>query len=427
MVEEYSADERAELIRLRRDLHRRPELGFTEIETAARVIAELTGVADELRYGSDVLDPTAAQGPPTEEALAGARDRASRAGVAPDLVQALDHGATGVVATVAGNRPGPVIGLRFDMDALPVTEDDSADHLPTREGFASERTGLMHACGHDGHTAIGVGLVRRLGADRDFAGTVRAIFQPAEEGVKGATPMVAAGVLDGVEVMFGLHLGMDLPVGVVSAGVDGVMATRKFTVTFTGRSAHAALAPAEGRNALLAGATTALGLHGLPPVSGVTSRINVGRMVAGTTSNVIAESAVLECEIRASADSALAYLDERTEKIVTGAATMQEVDATLTTTGRSLVARCDDAVVEPMLTAAARVPGITEARRRAVMNASDDITVMMHAVQEAGGRATYAIVGADNPARHHNRSFDVDEAALPLAVQWLEAGVRAGL
>lgn len=422
-----STDTFANLVQLRRDLHRRPELGFTEIETAARVITELTGVADDVRYGADVLDATAAPSLPSEEELAAARARAQTAGVSPDLVAALGHGATGVVATVAGDQPGPVIGLRFDMDALPVTEDDSDAHLPARAGFASERAGLMHACGHDGHTAIGVELVRRLAEDRHFPGTVRAIFQPAEEGVRGATPMIAAGACEGVDVMFGVHLGLDLPVGEVSGGVQQVMATRKFIATFTGQAAHAALAPAEGRNALLAGASAALGLHALPPVAGATTRVNVGRMVAGTTSNVIAEEAVLACEIRASDDAALAALDERAEQVVAGAAAMQGVESATDTTGASLVPRCDEAVVEPMLAAAAAVPGITQAHRSAVMNASDDITVMMHAVQEAGGRATFAIVGASNPAPHHTRRFDVDEAALPLAVGWLEASVRAGM
>lgn len=417
----------ANLRQLRRDLHRRPELGFTEIETAARVITDLTGVADELRYGADVLDTAAAPSLPTDVELAQARKRATAAGVRADLVEALGYGATGVVATVAGGRPGPVLALRFDMDALPVAEDDSDAHLPAREGFASERAGLMHACGHDGHTAIGVELLRRLARDRDFAGTVRAIFQPAEEGVRGATPMVAAGALDGVEVMLGVHLGLDLPVGEVAGGVHGVMATRKFTAAFTGRAAHAALAPAEGRNALLAGASAALGLHALPPFSGATTRVNVGRMVAGTTANVIAENAVLACEIRASDDAALAALDARAEQVIAGAATMYDVDADVRTTGASLVPRCDDAVVEAMLTAAESVPGIAQAHRSTVMNASDDVTVMMHAVQEAGGRATFAVVGASNPAPHHNRLFDVDEAALSLAVGWLEAAVRTGM
>ena len=155
--------------------------------------------------------------------------------------------------------------------------------------------------------------------------------------------------------------------------------------------------------------------------------MNVGRMVAGTTSNVIAENALLACEIRASDDDALAALDARAEQVVAGAATMYDVAADVRTTGASLVARCDTAVVDPMLAAAESVPGIARAHRSVVMNASDDITVMMHTVQEAGGRGTFAVVGASNPAPHHHRRFDVDEAALPLAVGWLEAAVRAGM
>ncbi|TDE88537.1 amidohydrolase [Occultella glacieicola] len=415
-----------DLVALRRQLHRRPELGFMEIETAVAVIVEIGAVADEVTFGASVCDLTGVAGLPAPADLASARARAFARGVAPGLVEELGHGATGIVATVKGDRPGQVTALRFDMDALPVHEADGGEHRPTRVGFASEIPGLMHACGHDGHVAVGVELVRRLAADRDFAGEVRAVFQPAEEGVRGAHAMVAAGAVDGVDVMLGMHLGIGLPVGTVAAAAAGVLATEKWRIVLTGRAAHAALAPAEGRNALLGAAAAVTALHALPPEAGVVTRVNVGRLVAGTAANVVPESAILECEVRADDDGALRRLADSARHIVAGAAAMYELEVAFEVTGTSAVAVCDTDVTEAMARAAARVPGIEHALAAATMTASDDVTLMMSHVQGNGGRATLTVVGASSPAPHHHPRFDVDERALPLAVAWLEAAIRTG-
>ncbi|HEY3504716.1 MAG TPA: amidohydrolase [Actinocatenispora sp.] len=410
---------------VRRALHAYPEVGFTEIVTAATVVEALTAAGCAVRYGAAVCDVTGLAGLPGEAELADAADRARARGVDPSLVAALSGGTTGVVATIRGDRPGAVTALRFDLDALPVTESTDPTHAPAAGGFASTRPGYMHACGHDGHVATGIALGRRLAADRDFPGEVRLLFQPAEEGVRGARALLAAGCCDDVDVLVGMHLGLDLPTGTVAAAAVGMMATVKLRVVFTGRPAHAALAPHEGRNALLGAAAATLALHGLPPVPGVVTRLNVGRLVAGTAANVVPARAELDVEVRADSEPALVALTERATTVLTGAAAMHGLTVEVTETGRATVA-AQDASVTAAVTAAARTAGVTTCLPAATMTASDDATVLMAAVQARGGLAGYLLVGAGNPAPHHHPRFDIDERALPVAVDLLHHLVRAG-
>jgi aminobenzoyl-glutamate utilization protein A len=414
------------VVALRRELHRFPEPGFEEIVTASRIIHELRGAGAQVEFGESVCRVHGLSGLPSAAELDAACERARRHGVDPVLVDTLSGGSTGVVATIRGDRPGPVIALRFDMDALPVTEDSAAEHLPAAGGFASQREGFMHACGHDGHVAIGVELGRRLAANTDFAGEVRLLFQPAEEGVRGARALLAADVCDGVDVLLGFHLGIGLEVGEVAAAAVGMMATTKLRVRFHGRPAHAALAPHEGRNALLGAAAAALALHGMPPFPDVVTRVNVGRLVAGVAANVIPETAEMDLEVRADSTAARDELRSRAERIIAGAAHMHELEVTVAETGRASVAHHDDDVRIAVTHAAASIPGVTRCLPEATMTASDDATELMAAVQQGGGRAGYVLVGASNPAPHHHPRFDIDERSLPIAVELFDRLVRSG-
>jgi aminobenzoyl-glutamate utilization protein A len=357
-----------DVIALRRELHQRPELGFTEIITAARVVGELEAAGWEISYGAAVIDVDGLPGLPSAALLEDTVGRARDQGVDPALVSALSGGRTAVVANLTGSRPGPVVALRFDMDALPIEESAAEGHLPADGKFRSLHPGVMHACGHDGHVAIGIALARRL-ADRDFPGRVRLLFQPAEEGVRGARGMIRAGVLEGVDQMYAIHLGCGLPVGTVAPSSDGRLATTKLRARFTGRASHAATAPEQGRNALLAAASAARN--------------------------------VLE-------SSAASY----------------EVDVLIEETGRATTAGGDQAAIDAFMAAADAVSAVAAAQPEAVPVGSDDATLFMNAVQEAGGIATYGLVGADNPAPHHSPRFDIDERSLPLAVDLLDRLIR---
>jgi amidohydrolase len=183
---------------LRRDFHQHPELGFQEVRTAGIVAQELGQLGLEVTTG---------------------------------VVE------TGVVATLEGTHPGPVILVRFDMDALPINEE-------TQAPYASRNPGVMHACGHDGHTAIGLTVAKLLQAHRqDLHGQVKFIFQPAEEGLGGAERMVQAGVLENPkpDISLALHLWNVKPIGWIGVTSGPAMAaSEKFLLRITGKGGHGA-------------------------------------------------------------------------------------------------------------------------------------------------------------------------------------------
>ena len=412
------------VVELRRRVHARPELAFTEIETAALVVSRLRGVADDVSFGADCCRIDDVHGLPSRHDLGAARDRARARGVPDDLVSALGAGRTGVVARLRGSRPGPTTAIRFDMDALPVRESESPDHAPRSAGFASTLPGQMHACGHDGHVAIGIELGLRLGADHDFPGEVVLLFQPAEEGVRGAATLVAAGATRGVDRLIGLHLGIGLPVGTVAASAQGLLATEKWIVSFRGRAAHAALSPEEGRHAVLGAATAALNLHTIAQVGQGSARVNVGALHGGTATNIVPESAELWCEVRADAPETFDLLRRRAHDVVAGAAGAYGLEVDVEVTGSALTIRCDRELAEELGRVAETMPSVSTVRYDAAMVASDDVTVLMADVQRAGGLATLVLVGAGSPAPHHHERFDLDERCLDIAVDWLEMAIR---
>lgn len=409
---------------LRRRLHQHAEPGFLEFFTASTVTTTLTDLGVAHRTGAAAMDLGSVAVRPTAEEEELWAALAVAAGADADLVARLRADGTAVVAELPGNRPGPVWGLRVDMDALPIAEARGDDHLPAAEGFAS-RTSYMHACGHDGHTAIGLALAARL-ADGDFPGTLRILFQPAEEGVRGALPMLRAGAVEGVERMLAVHLGGDLPTGTVVGGVDDALATTKWRAVFTGEPAHAASAPEKGRNALAAAAQASLAILGLPRYAAADTRVNVGTFHVDGSANIIPAAATITYETRATDNAVLDDLNRRTTAAVTGAAQMYDVEVATEVYGAAARSEPDPARLADVAAAAALVPAVTDAvGRSSVGVGSDDAHLLIRAVQDAGGTGTYVMVGAANPAPHHHPRFDVDEAALDIAVDLLEQIVRA--
>lgn len=421
-----SGDRGVDVVALRRELHRRPELGFAEICTAARVVTELREGGWQLRLGAEVADVGGSAGLPGQDVLDAAADRARSTGVPEELIRQLSGGHTAVVADLDGNRPGPTIALRFDMDALPLDESTDPQHRPAAGGYASAEPGVMHACGHDGHVAIGIALADRL-AGRDFPGHVRLLFQPAEEGVRGARAMAAAGVVDGVDAFYAVHLGMGLDAGAVSPATEGRFATRKLLARFRGRAAHASGAPEQGRHALLAAATAALNIQALPRFASADTRVNVGRLVAGTAPNIIPAAAELAFEVRSTDTDVVTDLDRRARRICAAAGDMHEVAVDVVETGAADNAPCDPGPCAAVTAAAAEVAGVTRVEPTWAALGSDDATVFMAAVQRAGGVATYVALGSGDFGPHHSARFDIDdEVALPLGVDLLARLVRAG-
>ena len=403
-----------QLVAWRRDFHAHPELGFREYRTAARVCDVLSKIPGcKFRVGPEIMSAKALMGGPTKAEAAAARAEAIAAGANPAWVDRMGDGLTGVVADWDFG-PGPTLAFRVDMDALPVTESDAGSHAPVRGGFISQRHGRMHACGHDGHTSIGLGLASILAARAaKWRGKLRIIFQPAEEGCCGAAAMVAGGAIDGVDYFVAGHLGTSAnETGLVSCGSSGFLATTKIDVTFRGVAAHAGIKPHEGRNALLAAATLTLQLHALTRHGAGDSRVNVGQLVAGSGRNVIADHAQLKLEVRGSNTEVNEFMTAEAHRVIAATAAMHNVEVTTEIVGAAQGATCDAQLKAIVRAAAESLPQTKRIVDSLEMAGSEDATFFMNTVQARGGQATYALIGSALTAGHHHPLFDFDEAAL---------------
>jgi aminobenzoyl-glutamate utilization protein A len=414
----------AGVVALRRDLHAHPEQGFLEYRTASLAADRLARLGYDVKVGPQVMSAGAMFGAPPPAAIAAAQREALAAGAPPAWVEKMPGGQTGVVAELA-RGDGPVLALRFDMDALPVLESTAEAHRPRGEGFRSRRDGTMHACGHDGHTAIGLALAERLAHPAaDWRGTLRLIFQPAEEGGRGAWPMVRAGVVDDADWFFACHLGCKLPTGQIAAQATGFLFSRKLDVAFAGQAAHAAMAPQEGRNALLAAATAALGLHAIARHGDGATHVNVGTLVAGGGRNVIADHALMRMEVRGDTQASLDYMIARATQVLEGAAAMQGVTLATTLMGETIGATASDAAAALVAEAATGLDGVDAVLPEWPMGGGEDATFMMRRVRERGGEAAFFILGSDIAAGHHASAFDIDERALDIGVRLFERLAR---
>ncbi len=365
-----------QLVAWRRDLHRHPELAFEERRTAA-MVAEHLG-----RLGYEVQT---------------------------------EVGRTGVVGILEGNRPGKTVLLRFDMDALPIEEANKTE-------YASQVPGKMHACGHDGHTAIGLGVATLLARHRHaLGGRVKLIFQPAEETAGGARAVIADGVLNdpAPDLALGLHLWNPLPVGrvIVQAGPLMAAATH-FKLTIYGRGGHGAM-PHETVDALVTAA------HAVTTLQTIVSRnvnptetavLSVGTFHAGRAFNVIADRAELSGTIRAFDDQIMAQMKERLHQVMTGVAQAFGATFELELEHAAPAVVNDPAVASLVARAARRVLGEGSVGSTTPVMVSEDMAEFLKRIP-----GCFFLLGSMNPERgldspHHHPRFDFDEAALPLGV-----------
>lgn len=415
-----------EMIALRRRIHAHAEPGFLEFHTASLIMDHLDALGIGYRCGAEAMDVNAILERPAEEEYAEWGRYALEAGVPAKRLEFLKEQGTAIIADIMGSRPGPVWGLRCDIDALPIHETESPDHFPNKEGFRS-RTPYMHACGHDGHTVMGLALASRL-ADGDFAGEVRILFQPAEEGVRGAIPMIAAGATEGIERMLAIHNQSNQPLGTVLGGIENHKATTKWKAVFTGEPAHAASAPEKGRHAIAAAAQATLGILGIPRYSTTDTRVNVGTFHASGSASIIPAEATITYEVRSEDNGVVADMDRRAENTVRGAAEMYGVEVATHVYGRSVNTTPDPEIIEVISRVVTDLDWVTDYTPTASPRAgSDDAHLLILEVQKAGGKGAYLRVGAymaDAPGHHH--SYDFHEQAMEHATELLEAVFRQG-
>ncbi|ELY90506.1 amidohydrolase [Natrinema altunense] len=403
-----------DLVSLRRALHRRPEPAWREFYTTARIVAEL-----ESRLGDDLAElhvgPEAIAGDhrmavPDDADLTRWYDRAREAGADEAILERLAGGYTGAVA-VLERGAGPTVGLRVDIDGLPQRESDAPDHAPVAGGFRSEHEGAMHACGHDAHATIGVGVLERI-AESDFTGTFKVFFQPAEEVVGGGKSMAESDHIQDVDALLAVHIGLDHPTGEIVAGIDGFLAVSHIHAAFTGEPAHAGGHPEQGRNAVQAMATAVQNLYGIPRHNDGATRVNVGVVEGGSAANVIPDDARVVAEVRGETTELMEYMKRRSRRVLRSAAEMHDCTVSFETGAEAPSATSDGELASIVADVAGQTTGVERVLERDELGGSEDATFLMKAVQENGGAACYVGVGTDHPTGHHTATFDVDEASI---------------
>lgn len=415
------ADEMSgELVAQRRDFHKYAEPGWFEMRTSSIIARKLTDMGYEVLIGDQVCKRDARMGVPSDEVLDEQYARAVAQGADPEFVPYTKGGMTGVIGILRCGE-GPTVAMRFDIDALGVYEEKDCSHRPSAEGFASVNEGFMHACGHDGHATIGLGVAKVLMSIKDsLHGTVKLIFQPAEEGVRGAKAIVENGHLDGVDYLIGSHVSdkkADNP-AVVIPGSHGSLATTKYDVYFHGVSAHAGGSPEKGKNVMLAVATAILNLYAIPRNSKGTSRINVGTVKAGSGRNVIADVAKMEIEVRGETTEINKYMEEYANNIIESAAKMHGCTYEIKVMGGAYSLTSDQALMDRVRKVCEEKLHLPVAETTSSKSGgSEDVSYMMARVQEQGGQATFMRVLTPEAAPGHNRRFDFDETVLPNAVK----------
>ena len=366
------------LVELRRRLHQQPELGFREYLTSELISQKLQAWGIE-----------------------------HQTGIAE----------TGIVAIIKGNKPGPVLGIRADMDALPIQEENEVS-------YKSRHDGKMHACGHDGHIAIALGTAYYLANHRDnFAGTVKIIFQPAEEGPGGAKPMIEAGVLKNpdVDAIIGLHLWNNLPLGTVGVRNGALMAaTECFNCTIFGKGGHGAI-PHQTIDSILVTAQIVNALQTIvsrnvnPLDSAV---VTVGEFHAGTALNVIADTARISGTVRYFNPELGNLLPKRLEEIIAGVCASHGARYDLNYHRLYPPVINDNRIVDLVRSVASEVIETTAGIVPECQTmGGEDMSFFLQAVP-----GCYFFLGSANPNKnlaypHHHPRFDFDEIALGMGVE----------
>ncbi len=408
------------LVILRRDFHQYPELGWCEMRTSSIIARRLKDLGfDEVLVGQDVCDSNNRMGVPSDDELERQYQRAVQQGADQEYVKATRGGYTGVIGVLHCGE-GPTVALRFDIDALPLNESTDKDHYPNAEEFISRNNGVMHACGHDGHTTIGLGVAEVLIAYRDqLHGTLKLIFQPAEEGVRGAKSIVEKGHLDGVDYVLGAHLGGDADVSkaMIGAGRGSSLATTKLDVTYLGRAVHAAVSPEAGKYAMLAAATAILNLHAIPRFGAAHTRINVGKLEAGTSRNIVCDHAKLEMEVRGNTSSANNHMLDYALRTVNAAAAMHDCEVQIDYVGSAQCTENSPALTQKVLETVCKQTDIETFNPEDRAAGSEDYSYMSECVQKQGGQSCYFMNVVRCAGIFHSTRFDFDEIGLANGVK----------
>ncbi|WP_028042684.1 amidohydrolase [Candidatus Stoquefichus massiliensis] len=414
-IKELSTQYYQDTIHIRRDLHKYAERGWLETRTACLIATTLEELGYQVLAGEDIMIKEARMGLPPDTVLHLNYRRAQREDANPKYLEKVKMGMT-AVAGILKNGEGPTVALRFDIDALGLIEESSKNHYPFANQFSSVHIGAMHACGHDGHTAIGLTTARILMDMKEHIhGTIKLIFQPAEEGVRGAKCIAESGFLDDVDYLLAAHI---MPSSSnkydLYFGMNESFATTKLDVVYHGVSTHAAESPQFGKNALLSAATCIMNLHSIPRNSSGETRVNVGTVHAGTGRNVVPETAKLEIEVRGTSTEVNRYMEIYARDIINASALMHDTVVEIEEMGKAYALNCSEDFMNQIRKICEEyMPDLKLPKKNlSPLGGSDDFSYMMERVQAHGGQATYMKLLTPIVSSPHNDSFDFNEKVL---------------
>ncbi len=392
LEKDYGAVEN-KVIEWRREIHQNPELGNREFKTAEKIAKHLKSLGIEVQTG-------------------------------------VAH--TGVVGLLKGAMPGKVVALRADIDALPVTERNDLPFKSTvTSEFLGEKVGVMHACGHDTHTAILMGVAEVLSKNKDkIKGTVKFIFQPAEEGPPpgeegGALLMVKEGVMENpkVDAIFGLHINSQTPVGVIRYKSGGTMAAaQSFTIKVKGKQSHGSQ-PWSGVDPILISAKIIDGLQTIisreANLTNEAAVITVGKIKSGVRFNIIPESAEMIGTIRTLDYDMKDHINKRMVEMVADIAKAYGGEATCEIREATEITYNEPALVDQMLPTIQRVAGAANVKTQKAITGAEDFSYFQ---KEAPG--FFFFLGGMTPGTtesfpHHTPDFKIDDSGLLLGVKTL--------
>ncbi len=424
--EETIATQYEEAVQWRRQLHRNPQPAWLEFYATGFVAEKLAAWGYDLLLGKDIIEADKRVVVPDRQTLEAEYGRAVRSGIKEKFIAAARGGYTGVVGVLKGALPGPVVGFRFDIDSLEILESSDPSHRPAAQGFVSQNPGYAHMCGHDVHTAMGLLLARHFAENREtLRGTVKFVFQPNEENLGGAVAMVEKKVVDDLDFLFGGHVGINMKrVGQIAMNVKGFMALSRFEVTYSGRAAHAALRPNEGKNALLGACAAVTNLYAIARHADGASRVNVGVMQAGSAWNIIPDRAYFRMETRGMTNEINEFMAWKAREVLEGAAKMYGLALEIKPAATALSAESSPELIELGTSIAEKLPSTARVIQEVAFNASEDVTVMMERVQSRGGKALFVLFGAPVGGGHHSTTFDVDERVIRNGAEFLAAMQR---
>ena len=385
-IDELAAAINDQVVSWRRDIHANPELGMQEFRTAALVAEHLESLGIDVQTGV---------------------------------------GGTGVVGVLEGGRPGPVVALRADMDGLPVTElADVPFASKVTAQWQGREVGVMHACGHDNHVAILMGVASVLAEMRDdLPGTVKFLFQPAEEGPGGAEPMIADGAMENpkVDAVFGLHVFPDR-VGTIRTRAGGMLASSDgLRIVVRGVQTHGAY-PWDGVDPIVTASQIVMGLQQIVSrqvdTSGSTAIVTIGQIQGGNRGNIIPDTVLMVGTIRTLDPDQQNDVHERIRRIATNIAEANGAVADVTIDRGYPVTVNDPSLTDRMLPSLERVVGDQLGSMTPTLGAED----FSYFAMEAPGLFINLGVGSDDPSLvhpNHSPYFYADERALPIGVRAL--------